>query len=245
MSDQALRLCGWEAVALPAPRPMQEPDSPATFETAMAHRYSLMSDILHFSQFSRWRDARVLELGCGAGMDAVSFARAGAEYTGLDISRAALAKARHAFKWTGVNGGLLHTDAARLMAEVRRASFDLVYCFDALAGMADPEAVIREVRGAIRPDGEFRLMLPAKESWQDAMGEVPNGYSAVEARALLRANDFAAVSIQQDHIFRYDLGAFAEGKYVLLPWFAAMEPAMFRRLEQRFGSHLLIIARPS
>ena len=202
MSEQATRRQGWEAVALPTARPAREPETAADLHAAMAHRYSLMPDIAGFARFSHWRDARVLELGCGAGLDAVSFAQAGAEYTGIDISRAALTRARRAFNWLGVDGGLVHADAAQLGAEVRRASFDLVYCFDALAEMADPEAVIRAVRQAIRPDGEFRLMLPAKESWQDAIAPGGAGYAAAEARALLRANDFAAVAIHQDHIFQ-------------------------------------------
>jgi SAM-dependent methyltransferase len=112
-----------------------------------------------------------------------------------------------------VDGGLAHADATQLIGEVRRASFDLVYCFDALAGIADPEAVIREFRRAIHPDREFRLMLPAKKSWQDAVSGIRDDHSALEAWALLRANDLGAVSIQQDHIFPYDRHAFRRGEY--------------------------------
>jgi hypothetical protein len=36
-----------------------------------------------------------------------------------------------------------------------------------------------------------------------------------------------------------------EHEYQLQPWFAAMPKQMFRTLEQRFGWHMLILARPA
>ena len=239
------------------PVPAGEPGTKVYFETFSAHRAFITPHIQEFAAFARWNDRRVLELGCGIGADAVDFMRAGAEYTGVDISRRALRQARQWFREAGVDGGLIHADASDLMEHVRRASFALVYAFDALHRMADPEAVIRQARRAIRPDGEFRLMLPASESWADALAEAglepsepPDalsapGYSRAEARALLRANDFAAISISQDHIFPYVPEAYARGEYELQPWFAAMPAAMFRALERRFGRHLLIVAQPA
>ena len=237
----------------PAPPPTGEPGTPEFFQAVAAHRNSLTPHIRQFADFARWRDRRVLELGCGIGADAVEFLRVGAEYTGLDISRAALRQTRQWFKLAGVDGGLVHADARDLMQHVRQASFDLIYCFDALHRTTEPEAVIRQVRRAIRPDGEFRLMLPASESWSDAMTEAaldrsdPSSlaYSRAEARALLRANDFSATSIIQDFIFPYEPEAYVRGKFELQPWFAAMPAPMFRALERRFGSHMLIVAKPS
>ena len=43
-----------------------------------------------FAQFERWRGKRVLEVGCGIGTAAVNFARGGAEYTGVELSKASL-----------------------------------------------------------------------------------------------------------------------------------------------------------
>lgn len=246
-----------DPLAKAVPVPTGEPGTQAYFEAFAAHRGFFTPHIQAFAAYGRWNDRRVLELGCGIGADAVGFMRAGAEYTGVDISRAALRQARQWFRLAGVDGGLIHADAADLMEHVRQASFDLIYSFDALHRVADPEAVIRQARRAIRPDGEFRLMLPASESWADALAEaglepseapdapLAPGYSRTEARALLRANDFSAVSITQDHIFPYVPEAYARGEYELQPWFAAMPAAMFRALERRFGRHLLIVAQPA
>ncbi len=145
------------------PVPTGEPGTQAYFEAFSAHRAFITPHIRPFAAYDRWNDRRVLELGCGIGADAVGFMQAGAEYTGVDISRAALRQARQWFRLAGVDGGLIHADAADLMEHVRQASFDLIYSFDSLHRMADPEAVIRQARRAIRPDGEFRLMLPASE----------------------------------------------------------------------------------
>ena len=237
MSEPESRSSGWAEVA----RATHAPANEADLRIAMAHRYSLMPHILDFADFPRWVGARVLEIGCGAGLDGVSFAQAGAEYTGLDISRAAWTAARQAFGWMKVDGNLVHADAAHLMQNVRQASFDLIYCFDALHEMNDPEEVIRQARRAIRPTGEFRLMLPARNSWAVAVGDGDGGFSKTQARTLLRANDYAAMSITQDYIVPYEPGSLEQR----LPWFAAMTPAMFRKLEQSFGRHLLIRAQPS
>ena len=240
------------------PRPAGEPGTQEFFASFAAHRAFLMPHIRAFADYPRWSDRRVLELGCGIGADGVGFLRADAEYTGVDISRPALRQARQWFRLAGVDGGLVHADAGNLMEHARQASFDLIYCFDALHRMVNPEMVLRQARRAIRPDGEFRLMLPASESWSDAMTEAglepadlpegsppARGYSRAEARALLRANDFAATSITQDHIFPYTPDTYARGVHELHPWFAAMPADMFRALERRFGCHMLIVAQPA
>lgn len=239
------------------PRPAGELGTQEFFDSFAAHRAFLTPHISAFAAFASWNDRRVLELGCGIGADGVGFMQAGAEYTGLDSSRAALRQARQWFRLAGVDGGLIHADAADLMAHVRQASFDLIYCFDALHWMADPEAVIRQARRAIRADGEFRLMLPASESWADALAEAgldPSeppemrpkmAFSRAEARALLRANDFSAISITHDRLFRYVPEAYARGEYELQPWFATMPATLFRALERRFGRDLLIVAQPA
>lgn len=244
-----------DLISRAVPRPIGEPGTKEQFESYAAHRAFIAPHIREFAEFPRWRDRRVLELGCGIGADAVEFLRAGAEYTGLDVSRSALRQAKKWFRAAGVDAGLIHADAAQLMEHVRQASFDMIYCFDALHLMAEPDAVIRQARRAIRPDGEFRLMLPATESWTDAMTEAgleppdlpsgSSGFARSEARALLRANDFSATEITQDHIFPYVREAYLRGSYELHPWFAAMPPAMFRALERRFGRHMMIVARPS
>ncbi len=88
-------------------------------------------------------------------------------------------------------------------------------------------------------------MLYARNSWKDAMieggfdqPEAQSGcpiaftYSQAEVRHMLRANDFLATSVTQDHICPYVVEKYVQYEYELQPWFAAMPQGMFRALEQ-------------
>jgi SAM-dependent methyltransferase len=235
-----------------------EVGSRAYFDEVERRKYFVEPHIPGFAQFDRWRDKRVLEIGCGIGTDAANFARAGAEYTGVELSEVSLALARRRFETFGLNGGFVHSNAEALDQHVRSASFDLIYSFGVIHHTPDPEAVLRQARRAIRPDGEFRMMLYARDSWKDSMIEagfdqpeaqsgcpIAHSYTQAEVRAMLRAADFAAVEITQDHIFPYVVEKYIRYEYELQPWFAAMPQDMFRAVEKRFGWHMLVVAKPA
>jgi len=230
----------------------------AYFDEVEQRKYFVEPHIPSFADFARWNDRRVLEIGCGIGTDAVNFARAGAEYTGVELSEVSLDLAKRRFDLFGLNGNFVHANAEHLSEHVRRASFDLIYSFGVIHHTPSPEAVIRQARRAIRPDGEFRLMVYARDSWKDTMIEagfdqpeaqsgcpIAHTYTQAEMRALLRANDFLATEISQDHIFPYVVEKYVEHEYELQSWFAAMPQAMFRALESRFGWHMLVVAKPA
>jgi tellurite methyltransferase len=68
--------------------------------------------------------ARVLDLGCGEGRESVFFAERGFDVTGVDISRAGLAKAERLARERGVGVRWVHADVTRLVVD---GPFDLVY----------------------------------------------------------------------------------------------------------------------
>ena len=49
-------------------------------------KYFVEPHILQFADFPQWKDKHVLEVGCGIGTAAQSFAENGAHYTGIDLS---------------------------------------------------------------------------------------------------------------------------------------------------------------
>lgn len=227
------------------------------FDEVEARKYFVEPHIPGFAEFGRWRGKRVLEIGVGLGTDAVNFARAGADYTGVELSRVSLELARRRFGIFGVTGRLIEGNAERLSTLVGGEAFDLVYSFGVIQHTPAPEVIISEARRVVRPEGEFRLMLYAKNSWKDAMigagldqPEAQSGcpiaftYTPEEVRAMLARAGFAATSITQDHIFPYVVEKYVRYEYELQPWFAAMPQNLFRTLEQRFGWHMLIKARP-
>lgn len=227
------------------------------FDEVEQRKYFVEPHIPGFAQFESWRGKRVLEIGCGLGTDATNFARAGAEYTGVELSEVSLDLAKRRFEVFGLSGTFVHADAEELTEHVRTDGFDLVYSFGVIHHTPNPAAVLRQARQLISPDGELRIMLYARDSWKDAMieagfdqPEAQSGcpiaftYTHDEVRNLLRDSGFVATDIRQDHIFPYVVEKYLKYEYEVQPWFAAMPREMFRALERRFGWHMLITASP-
>lgn len=197
-------------------------------------------------------------MGCGIGTDAVNFARAGAFYTGVELSQTSLDLARRRFELFGLTGHFLQVNAEELASHLLPSSFDLVYSFGVIHHTPRPDAVVRQVRRLIKPEGEFRLMLYAKDSWKDAMIEagldqpeaqfgcpIASTYTRQQVHELLKPAGFQIASIRQDHIFPYVVEKYVRYEYELQPWFATMPRDMFQALEKRLGWHMLIVAKPA
>jgi SAM-dependent methyltransferase len=226
------------------------------FDEVEARKYFVEPHIPEFAQFARWRGRHVLEIGCGIGTDAVNFARAGAEYTGVELSEVSLNLARRRFELYGLSGTFIHGNAESVDALVKPASFDLIYSFGVIHHTPNPRAAIEAARRVIRDDGELRMMLYARNSWKAAM--IDAGLDQPEAqagcplalifdegdiRALLH-DIFVPVGMWQDHIFPYVVEKYVRYEYEPQSWFAAMPPAVFQALERRFGWHYLVVANP-
>ena len=226
------------------------------FNEVEARKYLVEPHIPGFAQFERWKGKKVLEVGCGLGTDAVNFARAGADYTGIELSDASLELARKRFAIFGLKGNLLSCNAEELAAVFAPDSFDLVYSFGVIHHTPNQRGVIENIRKVIRPDGEFRMMLYAKNSWKDVMIEF--GFDQPEAQfgcpiATTYTEDsacdlvsglFDVIEIRQDHIFPYIVEKYVKYEYERQPWFQAMPDDIFEALEKRFGWHMLITAKP-
>lgn len=236
-----------------SPRPVGSRDY---FDEVEARKYFVEPHIPKFAEFERWNGRRVLEIGCGIGTDAVNFARAGADYTGIELSPASLELARKRFAIFDLSGVFCTGNAERLAELVPAKNFDLVYSFGVIHHTPQPHAVIAGAREVIRSDGELRIMLYAKNSWKAMM--IDAGFDQPEAQngcpiATVYTRDmiedllgglFRIVSAEQAHIFPYVVEKYVRYEYELQPWFAAMPKDIFAALERRLGWHYLIVARP-
>lgn len=227
------------------------------FDAVEQRKYFVEPHIPGFAQFARWQGKKVLEIGCGIGTDATNFARNGADYTGIELSTTSLALARRRFEVFGLTGHLHEGNAEDFSRMFEPASFDLVYSFGVLHHTPHPERAIAEIRKVIKPDGELRIMLYAKESWKSFMIDigldqpeaqsgcpVAYSYTQEEVRALL-APGFEVTDTFQDHIFPYIIDKYVKYEYEFQPWFKAMPESMFRALERRLGWHMCITAKPT
>lgn len=134
-----------------------QPGTREFFADVERHRYSLEPHIPQVVRFERWKARRVLEVGCGIGTDAALFARAGAEYTGVDSSSTALELARRRFCLEGLDGRFIRATLTAL--PFADESFDLVYSHGVIHHVADPDGAVREFHRVARTGGMVIAMV--------------------------------------------------------------------------------------
>ena len=85
------------------------------FEEVSKKRYFVEPHIVDFANFAAYKDKDVLEIGCGIGTDSISFARAGARMTCLDLSSKSLEICKEGFKQYGLEGVFIHCNAENML----------------------------------------------------------------------------------------------------------------------------------
>jgi len=111
---------------------------------------------------------RVLEIGCGLGTDGAQFAKAGADYTGVDLTDAAVELARKHFELLGLRGEFRTADAENL--DFADESFDLVYSHGVLHHTPDTAGAVREIHRVLKPGGRASVMLYHRGSYNYRVG---------------------------------------------------------------------------
>ncbi len=133
------------------------------FERVEEHRYSKEWHIPGAADFAGASNLRVLEIGCGLGTDGAQFALAGADYTGVDLTEAAIELAQKRFELFNLPGTFRTSDAENL--DFADASFDLVYSHGVLHHTPDTERAVREVHRVLKPGGRAVIMLYHRNSY--------------------------------------------------------------------------------
>lgn len=133
------------------------------YERTEEHRYTKEWHIPEAADFTGARGLRVLEIGCGLGTDGAQFAKAGAIYTGVDLTEAAVELARRRFELFELPGTFRTADAENL--DFADESFDLVYSHGVLHHTPDTRRAVREVHRVLRPGGRAVVMLYHRDSY--------------------------------------------------------------------------------
>jgi SAM-dependent methyltransferase len=133
------------------------------YELVEAHRYAKEWHIPVAADFRSARDLKVLEIGCGLGTDGAQFAEAGADYTGVDLTEAAVDLARKRFELFDLPGKLQTADAENL--DFADESFDLVYSHGVLHHTPETAKAVKEVHRVLRPGGRAVVMLYHRGSY--------------------------------------------------------------------------------
>lgn len=221
------------------------------FDEIEERKYFVEPHIPKFADFQAWKGKNVLEIGCGIGTDAVNFIRAGANYTGTDLSANSVSLARKRLEVYGLEGEILHANGEELCLPQK---FDLIYSFGVIHHSPNPRKIVERAHAMCKADGILKIMLYAKSSWKTALIDAgldqpeaqsgcPIAYSfdSTDVRELL-SGLFSITEYRQDHIFPFVLEKYKEYEYELLPWFKEMPPEIYSALCANFGWHGLVTA---
>jgi 2-polyprenyl-6-hydroxyphenyl methylase/3-demethylubiquinone-9 3-methyltransferase len=100
------------------------------------------------------RGCRILDVGCGGGILSETLAEAGAQVTGIDLSRDSVEAAREHAK----RGGLKIDYEAADVDQIRREwaeRFDAVMCMEMLEHVPEPRKIVEGCTQVLKPGGHF------------------------------------------------------------------------------------------
>jgi SAM-dependent methyltransferase len=144
--------------------------TPGFFRQLDEYRYDKLNYLPRLVDFDSYRGKMLLEIGCGAGVDLVRFARAGAVVTGVDLSRTAIDLARQNIDQHGLDASLQVMNGEAL--QFADDSFDVVYAHGVLQYTADTGKMVSEIHRVLRSGGEAILMVYNRISWLNLMRKV-------------------------------------------------------------------------
>ena len=221
------------------------------FDDLDQYHFEKLHHLLRLVAFDGYRGRRVLEVGCGAGVDLARFAKGGAEVTGVDLAWSAIDLARANFAQQGLAGTLEIANGEQL--PFPDDTFDLVYAHGVVQYTADPQRLVDECRRVLKPGGEAIFQVYNRVSWLNALSKLMKvglehegapvllKFSIGEFRQLLRGFSQATIVPERfpvkSRLHRGWKGALFNGIFV--GTFNALPRAAVRR----FGWHLLAFCR--
>ena len=224
------------------------------FNEVEKKKFFVEPHIIGFTDFANWEGKKVLEIGCGLATAGINFASFGADYTGVELSESSLELARKRFEVYNQTAEFYSGDAEELSSFVPAETYDLIYSFGVIHHSPHPEKIISEIKKYMNGNSVLKIMLYAKDSWKNYMIEsgldqpeaqygcpIAKTYTKQDVVELLEG--YEVLSIEQDHIFPYQIEPYKKGEYLKQPWFESMPDEMFRTLEKNLGWHLLITAK--
>jgi SAM-dependent methyltransferase len=227
------------------------PGTPGFFADLDAYHFEKLHHLLRLVDFDAWRGRDVLDVGCGAGVEVVRFAKGGARIAGVDVSDKAVGLTAENLRQSGHVARLAVADAEAL--PFPDASFDFVYAHGVVQYAADDRAVVAECHRVLRPGGLAMFQVYNRVSWLHLLSKVMKvplehedaprlrRYSIPEFRSLV--SGFAGVDIVPER--------FPVKSRLHKGWKGALYNAGFvgtfnalpRAWVRRFGWHLLAFCR--
>jgi ubiquinone/menaquinone biosynthesis C-methylase UbiE len=188
---------------------------------------------------------KLLEVGCGIGVDSIQLAQCGFDVTAVDLTENALLVAKEFAARRGVSIDFRLANAEKL--EFPDAEFDAVYSFGVLHHTPDIAAAVGEVRRVLKPGGTAYVMLYHRdslvnlvhrvlrlpyESPKDRNDECPVVYTFSRKGVRELFGGFSRVDVHAAYPFTYGFG----------PLCTKLPVSVRRPLGRAIGWHLMIQA---
>lgn len=127
------------------------------YEKKRSFRYTLQDYMGQAFRFESWAGKRVLEVGCGSGIDACEFARYGAHVSAVDITENAVKLTTELAKEAGYDMDVRQYNGLTIPFE--RETFDLVYAFGVLHHVKGVEELLDNIYKVTKDGGMINAML--------------------------------------------------------------------------------------
>ena len=227
------------------------PGSAGFFRDLDEYHFDKLHHLLRLIPFDGLRGQRVLDLGCGTGVDLVRFARGGAVATGVDLAPSAVALARQNLAAQQARATLAVADGEAL--PFPSEAFDYVFAHGVVQYTDDGRRLVEEVRRVLRPGGEAVFQGYNRLSWLNALSTlmkvdlehedapVLRRYSPREFRQLVDVFDDVRLVFE-----RFPVKSRLHGGWKGLAFntvFVGAFNAMPRAWVERYGWHLLAFCR--
>ena len=157
----------WDRQPCDVGQTTEQPGTMAYFADLASKRYAVQPHIAKFADFDAWEGLRVLEIGCGIGVDTVRFAQSGASVTALDLSSSSVALARQNSEAHGLGDRIDFKvgNAENLSDCVPPEPYDLIYSVGMLHHTPNPERVISQLGAYVHPNTVLKILVYHRCSW--------------------------------------------------------------------------------
>jgi SAM-dependent methyltransferase len=146
------------------------PGSREFFRDLDEYHFEKLYHLLRLVDFDAYAGRRVLDVGCGAGVDLARFVRGGASGVGVDVARAAVRLASENFRQQQLPGHFIEADGEQL--PFAPDSFDVVYAHGVVQYTADGQRLVDECRRVLKPGGEAIFQVYNRMSWLNALSRL-------------------------------------------------------------------------